>query len=75
MKKSGFIASSIAAAFVFAISSSSSSKIHFPREDCCYRRKTYEKSALDLDGSSSSEKFSPKFDGLRFIETLVTAHR
>ncbi|KAI7749081.1 hypothetical protein M8C21_015572 [Ambrosia artemisiifolia] len=22
-----------------------------------------------------SEKFAPRFDGLRFIETLVTAHR
>ncbi|XP_024014563.1 uncharacterized protein LOC18022498 [Eutrema salsugineum] len=22
-----------------------------------------------------SEKFEPRFDGLRFIETLVTAHR
>ncbi|KNA20793.1 hypothetical protein SOVF_048860 [Spinacia oleracea] len=30
-------------------------------------------------GSQSSsigkEKFSPRFDGLRFIETLITAHR
>lgn len=25
--------------------------------------------------SSSSEKFAPRFDGLRFIETLITAHR
>jgi hypothetical protein len=24
---------------------------------------------------SSTEKFAPRFDGLRFIETLVTAHR
>ncbi|EPS71688.1 hypothetical protein M569_03073 [Genlisea aurea] len=23
----------------------------------------------------NSEKFAPKFDGLRFIETLITAHR
>ncbi|XP_062146922.1 uncharacterized protein LOC133854686 [Alnus glutinosa] len=26
-------------------------------------------------GSSNKEKFAPRFDGLRFIETLVTAHR
>ncbi|KAK9275010.1 hypothetical protein L1049_022268 [Liquidambar formosana] len=25
--------------------------------------------------SSDKEKFAPRFDGLRFIETLVTAHR
>ncbi|PHT92135.1 hypothetical protein T459_00017 [Capsicum annuum] len=25
--------------------------------------------------ASEKEKFTPKFDGLRFIETLVTAHR
>lgn len=25
--------------------------------------------------STSSDKFAPRFDGLRFIETLVTAHR
>ncbi|XP_027925375.1 uncharacterized protein LOC114182664 [Vigna unguiculata] len=25
--------------------------------------------------STLTEKFAPKFDGLRFIETLVTAHR
>ncbi|KAA0042639.1 uncharacterized protein E5676_scaffold376G001410 [Cucumis melo var. makuwa] len=27
------------------------------------------------DSSSEKEKFAPRFDGLRFIETLVTAHR
>ncbi|CAA7397460.1 unnamed protein product [Spirodela intermedia] len=37
---------------------------------------------LDLSGSTnkqdrfpSTDRFTPKFDGLRFIETLVTAHR
>ncbi|EEF43465.1 uncharacterized protein LOC8288865 [Ricinus communis] len=25
--------------------------------------------------SSDKEKFAPRFDGLRFIETLITAHR
>ncbi|OVA04704.1 hypothetical protein BVC80_1719g33 [Macleaya cordata] len=25
--------------------------------------------------SSDKDKFEPRFDGLRFIETLVTAHR
>ncbi|KAF8413883.1 hypothetical protein HHK36_001877 [Tetracentron sinense] len=37
-------------------------------------------SSKDRDNSSShrspsTDKFAPKFDGLRFIETLVTAHR
>ncbi|VAH19733.1 unnamed protein product [Triticum turgidum subsp. durum] len=33
---------------------------------------------LSQESSSSSgrgERFAPRFDGLRFIETLVTAHR
>ncbi|XP_037487374.1 uncharacterized protein LOC119365825 [Triticum dicoccoides] len=28
-----------------------------------------------LSGASGDDKFAPRFDGLRFIETLVTAHR
>ncbi|KAL1567707.1 hypothetical protein AAHA92_03159 [Salvia divinorum] len=71
MKKSGAIAASVAASAT-AISSASSTKIHFPREDD-RAKKNNEKSASQ--GSSSSEKFAPRFDGLRFIETLVTAHR
>ncbi|KAI3707159.1 hypothetical protein L6452_25426 [Arctium lappa] len=27
------------------------------------------------ESSLEKEKFAPRFDGLRFIETLVTAHR
>ncbi|WP_285167021.1 hypothetical protein, partial [Mycobacterium tuberculosis] len=26
-------------------------------------------------GTKGNDKFAPRFDGLRFIETLVTAHR
>ncbi|KAH6764031.1 hypothetical protein C2S52_012923 [Perilla frutescens var. hirtella] len=70
MKKSGVIAASVAAASATAISSASSAKIHFPRED-----ERAKKSSDNSQGSSSSEKFAPRFDGLRFIETLVTAHR
>ncbi|ERN16489.1 hypothetical protein AMTRI_Chr11g96220 [Amborella trichopoda] len=29
----------------------------------------------DPSKSQPSDKFAPRFDGLRFIETLVTAHR
>ncbi|XP_034906061.1 uncharacterized protein [Populus alba] len=30
---------------------------------------------VEKSGGSNKEKFAPRFDGLRFIETLVTAHR
>lgn len=32
-------------------------------------------SAKEVEPSSPRDKFAPRFDGLRFIETLVTAHR
>ncbi|KAF9667058.1 hypothetical protein SADUNF_Sadunf16G0293400 [Salix dunnii] len=32
-------------------------------------------SSRGKNGVSDKEKFAPRFDGLRFIETLVTAHR
>ncbi|KAJ8749373.1 hypothetical protein K2173_018862 [Erythroxylum novogranatense] len=77
MKKSGAFAASVAAASVTAISVSSSSSssnntsfmanstLQLSRED----------SNIDHKTSSSADKFAPKFDGLRFIETLITAHR
>uniref|UniRef100_A0A2P2Q4X9 Uncharacterized protein n=1 Tax=Rhizophora mucronata TaxID=61149 RepID=A0A2P2Q4X9_RHIMU len=76
MKKSGFFAVSVAAASATAISSSSSSyssssnsgsSIQVSRHESC--------SSKDQQISSSTDKFAPRFDGLRFIETLVTAHR
>ncbi|XWS68635.1 hypothetical protein CRYUN_Cryun04dG0107800 [Craigia yunnanensis] len=82
MKKSGLFAASVAAASASAtaISASSSpspsssnltcsSNFQFSRED----KKEHENSAIKK--SASTEKFAPRFDGLRFIETLVTAHR
>nr|GMC67837.1 hypothetical protein DM860_007145 [Ipomoea batatas]GMD25456.1 hypothetical protein DM860_007145 [Ipomoea batatas] len=32
-------------------------------------------SSSNLEKLSNGEKFAPRFDGLRFIETLITAHR
>jgi hypothetical protein len=32
-------------------------------------------SSMEKSGGSNKEKFAQRFDGLRFIETLVTAHR
>ncbi|XP_068334235.1 uncharacterized protein [Pyrus communis] len=79
MKKPGFLAVSFAAASATALSvsatpSSSSSSfvsdstMRFSHQETGCKR-NQEKS------SASTEKFAPKFDGLRFIETLVTAHR
>ncbi|XVF01990.1 hypothetical protein REPUB_Repub04eG0137600 [Reevesia pubescens] len=78
MKKSSLFAASVAAASATAISASSSpsssnftcnSNLHFSIEE----KKEHENSAIKK--SASTEKFAPRFDGLRFIETLVTAHR
>ncbi|KAJ4729817.1 putative Phospho-N-acetylmuramoyl-pentapeptide-transferase [Melia azedarach] len=76
MKKSGLLAASVAAASATAISASStnfacSSSFQVSHEDDS--KKDYENSTMQR--SSSTEKFAPRFDGLRFIETLVTAHR
>ncbi|CAO2819361.1 unnamed protein product [Amaranthus hypochondriacus] len=34
-----------------------------------------EKSSFGEKSSIGKEQFTPRFDGLRFIETLITAHR
>ncbi|KAJ8512349.1 hypothetical protein OPV22_002783 [Ensete ventricosum] len=71
MKKAGVFAASLAAvssAALFTTNPSSSFK-----EGSGSSRKQ------DAAGSGSrrdaEDKFAPRFDGLRFIETLVTAHR
>ncbi|XWS39463.1 hypothetical protein CRYUN_Cryun18bG0056200 [Craigia yunnanensis] len=82
MKKSGLFAASVAAASASAsataisVSSSPScsnfncnSNFQYSGED----KKELENSAIKK--SASTEKFAPRFDGLRFIETLITAHR
>nr|GLL29103.1 hypothetical protein COLO4_10829 [Ipomoea trifida] len=38
-------------------------------------RFSWDESSQRRASVSNNEKFVPKFDGLRFIETLVTAHR
>ncbi|GMP71699.1 hypothetical protein CsSME_00030003 [Camellia sinensis var. sinensis] len=65
MKKSGILAAaSMAAASATAISSSPSSSP--PSTSSTKHRDNY---------VASADKFAPRFDGLRFIEPLVTAHR
>ncbi|KAE8686508.1 CASP-like protein [Hibiscus syriacus] len=76
MKISGLFAASMAAASASAalISASSSSPLscnsnfHSSEKEKGQENSTAKKSTL-------TEKFAPRFDGLRFIETLITAHR
>ncbi|KAK8560934.1 hypothetical protein V6N13_026369 [Hibiscus sabdariffa] len=71
MKGSGSLVATLLAASAAALSSSSSVRINnapFPLTSS-NQGKT---SSLT---SSEGEKFTPRFDGLRFIETLITAHR
>ncbi|TKY66859.1 hypothetical protein E2542_SST09750 [Spatholobus suberectus] len=71
MKKSGILAASVAAASATAVSLSSSAKVSF--QDGGAERG--HGGASPAASSASAEKFAPRFDGLRFIETLITAHR
>ncbi|KAL1363016.1 hypothetical protein HN51_011228 [Arachis hypogaea] len=72
MKKSSLFAASVAAASATAVSVSSSA--HVSIQDGGSQR-GHGGSSSSPEGSASTEKFAPRFDGLRFIETLITAHR
>ncbi|KAK9131771.1 hypothetical protein Scep_011299 [Stephania cephalantha] len=81
MKKSGVFVASMAAASATAISSSSDFFANSKKIQQVDRSLDLESQAQE-DGenlssrkSTATEKFAPRFDGLRFIETLVTAHR
>ncbi|ONK80727.1 uncharacterized protein A4U43_C01F21060 [Asparagus officinalis] len=67
MKKAGVIAVSVAAASSAALHSKLPSDSH-------EGSKRKEMGSGSREGGEV-EKFAPRFDGLRFIETLVTAHR
>ncbi|KAJ9562905.1 hypothetical protein OSB04_008065 [Centaurea solstitialis] len=69
MKKPGFFKASMAAASATTAISVSNSKIHEDHGESAGKIIDDEKTNRCL------EKFAPRFDGLRFIETLVTAHR
>nr|GMD30025.1 uncharacterized serine-rich protein C1E8.05 [Ipomoea batatas]GMD35100.1 uncharacterized serine-rich protein C1E8.05 [Ipomoea batatas] len=61
-----------------AVLSSASSKAHtFHTNDDGTGKKTGKSSSTAATAAvpPRSDKFAPRFDGLRFIETLVTAHR
>ncbi|XP_057954303.1 uncharacterized protein LOC131148549 [Malania oleifera] len=78
MKKSGLLAASVAAASATAISASPSSSVDI----CNSQIQNHEEAASRTNEENSpsqkpasTDKFAPRFDGLRFIETLITAHR
>ncbi|KAK7257442.1 hypothetical protein RIF29_31427 [Crotalaria pallida] len=71
MKISGLLFASVVAASATAVSSVSSTT-HLSLQDV---HGSNEGSSSSAATSASTEKFAPRFDGLRFIETLITAHR
>ncbi|KAK3184142.1 hypothetical protein Dsin_031428 [Dipteronia sinensis] len=75
MKKSGIFAASVAAASATAISASSSNYSCNSNFQVSHQEKKDHENSATQRSSSSTEKFAPRFDGLRFIETLVTGHR
>ncbi|KAL1812821.1 hypothetical protein DCAR_0625072 [Daucus carota subsp. sativus] len=71
MKRSGVLVFAAASAAASASCDSGSSQISSSspqKGDVCEGQKTAEE-------KKCCDQFSPRFDGLRFIETLVTAHR
>ncbi|KAG5020911.1 hypothetical protein AAZX31_06G274300 [Glycine max] len=71
MNRSALLAASVAAASATAASLSSSAKLSL-QDGGAQRGHGGSSPAVS---SASTEKFAPRFDGLRFIETLITAHR
>ncbi|XP_072954780.1 uncharacterized protein [Typha angustifolia] len=84
MKKAGVIAASVTAAALASFSTTAHPN-DSPSNDEVFSQTLNQMSNLlkrskgKEKGSGSrrgmEEKFAPRFDGLRFIETLVTAHR
>ncbi|KAK7312801.1 hypothetical protein VNO77_36946 [Canavalia gladiata] len=71
MKKSGLLAASVAAASATAFSASSSTQVSLQDGGV----HSGHSGSSPMVNSAPAEKFAPRFDGLRFIETLITAHR
>ncbi|GMH26665.1 hypothetical protein Nepgr_028508 [Nepenthes gracilis] len=78
MKGTSAIVASVLAASTVALSSRSGDQdialnpLSEPRYSCVDSEKCGDENARTY---CVKEKFAPRFDGLRFIETLVTAHR
>ncbi|XAR68023.1 hypothetical protein NMG60_11003003 [Bertholletia excelsa] len=75
MKKSGIRAAASAALVSAGAMSSSPSSSAGATNSKTERSREAVPSEKNDNSKASSDKFAPRFDGLRFIETLVTAHR
>ncbi|KAL4338649.1 hypothetical protein AHAS_Ahas12G0231300 [Arachis hypogaea] len=72
MKKFSLFVASVVAALATTVSVSSSTHVSI---QACGFQSDHGGSSSSPKNSASTEKFAPRFDGLKFIETLVTAHR
>ncbi|XVF53189.1 hypothetical protein PTKIN_Ptkin05aG0080400 [Pterospermum kingtungense] len=75
MKGSGPLVATMLAASTVALTSSSSAGINDVSYPPTSSNLGAKNGAARNCTASEPEKFAPRFDGLRFIETLVTAHR
>ncbi|XP_010433240.1 PREDICTED: uncharacterized protein LOC104717382 [Camelina sativa] len=80
MKKSGIIAAasiSVAASATAISVGSTNTSVSFSSPESNHSRQDSKGKQRKKEGSEDggNEKFAPRFNGLRFIETLVTAHR
>ncbi|KAK9926438.1 hypothetical protein M0R45_023670 [Rubus argutus] len=75
MKGSGTLVASMFAASTMALTSSSSSPSPSAQGQGFSCAGVNNGGGQSSHTASDKEKFEPRFDGLRFIETLVTAHR
>ncbi|OMO79921.1 hypothetical protein CCACVL1_13321 [Corchorus capsularis] len=79
MKGSGPLVATVLAASTVALTSSSSAGQNDFSYPLISSNQGYNSTAKNGASrnctASEKEKFAPRFDGLRFIETLITAHR
>ncbi|PON73499.1 hypothetical protein PanWU01x14_056810 [Parasponia andersonii] len=76
MKGSGTLVASVLAASTVALGSSSGDRdVSFYSSSNEGVSSSSGSKKVPNTTTSDKEKFAPRFDGLRFIETLVTAHR
>ncbi|KAI4363830.1 hypothetical protein MLD38_019998 [Melastoma candidum] len=76
MKKTGLLAASVAATATAISSASPASPSSSPNNGRRSKPHPHVQEEEGKDGrTEASARFAPRFDGLRFIETLVTAHR
>ncbi|XVF51183.1 hypothetical protein PTKIN_Ptkin04bG0164000 [Pterospermum kingtungense] len=75
MKGSGPLVAVVLATSTMAFTSSSSAGFHVVSFSLTSSNQGAKNGASRNCTASEKEKFAAQFDGLRFIETLVTAHR